>query len=308
MAFVFDPNQTPLDGAEAVALLVANLVSAGWAIHAYGTGAGGARVGGGVGFGAALLRDLSGAWVELVAAGVTDSIALQRSAAGAGDNTTWTFTYAKGGFAGDGGGDTIDSTVAGDLQTVYGPGALFPADDPLGACRLSCGADDASAAFYLLGWNRATGEGRVLIFCDVLTDTHASDASALVFYACAGGTNPGTVGVIGSPSVSPRCWHRYGLSGAVWAGGAYETSVIWGGLIPNGIGLDPFDGKDILSFPRFYYLTVSGFHLKGSTSLIAWNGRALTTGYTLDLPGAGDDRVSFGDISLPWPAGVAAVV
>lgn len=309
MAFQFDPNETPTDGAAAVALLVATLVTAGWAIYAYGTGSGGMRIAGGAGFSSASLVNRAGAWVELTAAGATDTVIFQRNAAGAGDNTTWAVFYAKGGLNADGSGDVIDTeATAGDLQTVFASGVLFPADDALGMCRVSCGADDASAAFYLAGWNRSTGEGRVLVMCDPLVPDDSADTAPLVFYAMSSVPgNPGANGIITSPTYAPWTWYRYGLSGATWCRGTYSTENLWpGAVVPGGV-LVGYDGKDKLFVPRFY--AVPGpVSYKGTGSLVTWTGRALGTAFTLDPTGAGDDRVVMGSISLPWPAGVAALV
>ena len=137
MAFQFDPNQSPIDGAAAVAQLVAVLVTAGWAIHAYGDGA--ARTAGGVGFSATSLRDNSGAWVAVLEpAGGPGTLVFQRSAAGAGDNTSWWVAYAHDGLNADGNGNTVDTEfTAGDLKNILGTignthgsgaAALFPAE------------------------------------------------------------------------------------------------------------------------------------------------------------------------------------
>lgn len=309
MAFQFDSNETPLDGAEAVSLLVALLVAAGWSIHAYGTGSGlgGARVSGGAGFGAASLRDLADSWVAVVAGGATDTLTFQRNNAAAGDNTTWTIGYAKGGLLADGAGGTVDSeATVGDLQTIYGPGAFFPADDSLGMCRVSSGANDASAAFYILGWDRGTGTARFLMFCDVLSGVKSADAAPLVFYAFAG-ANPGISGSINNPGNAPQCWLHYGLGGATWQRSFYAVMTGWPGAIQNGCVSSTYDGTDPLFVPTVF-TTSGGTQPKGASSILTWNGVSRPSGYTFDPTGAGDDRVSIGEVSVPWPAGVAAVI
>lgn len=309
MAFQFDPNETPLDGAEAVSLLVAVLVAAGWSIHAYGTGSGlgGARVSGGAGFGAASLRDLANSWVAVVAGGATDTLTFRRNNAAAGNNTTWTIGYAKGGLLANGAGGTVDSeATAGDLQVIYGPGALFPADNAGGMCRVSCGADDASAVFYITGWAISSGTPLFLFFCDVLSGLKVADTAPMVFYAAAG-SNPGHEVSVGNPSQAPQAWYRYGLSGHAWGRVYYAKLAGWPGFVQSGCVPSGYDAADALFVPMCFF-TVSGVQPKGVSTLLAWNGTARATGYTFDPTGAGDDRVSVGELSVPWPAGVAAVI
>lgn len=320
MAFQFDPNQSPIDGAAAVAQLVAVLVTAGWAIHAYGDGA--ARTAGGVGFSATSLRDNSGAWVAVLEpAGGPGTLVFQRSAAGAGDNTSWWVAYAHDGLNADGNGNTVDTEfTAGDLKDVLGSigdthgsgaAALFPADDALGCMRCSVGADDATRNWYLVGWNKGTGEARTLLFCDVVTG-HASDTDLRVIHASRRDFGPwaGEADVLTTYGTAPFSWFKRGLGGATWER-CYPMSIYsvnGGRVVPMSAGLNPFDGNDDLFVPVYFHDRAAVRYFKGTSSLLMYCAAARSTAHTFDPTGAGDDRVCFGHIALPWPAGTAALV
>lgn len=330
MAFSFDVNQTPIDGAAAVAQLVVLLTGTpGWSVHAYGDGT--ARTSGGSGFGASTLRDHDYAWVAVkIPGGGTDTLVFQRGDLDSGDNTAWMVAYAKGGLVtsgtglGDGTHPDAPST-AGDLKGVWGtPGdpnpspsnpttaQLFPADNSGGAFRCSCGADGASPyAWWLACWNIGTGEGRTLLFMDPAT-VHASDGARNVLHADYRGSSAwvGTLDRVSDPSTGPLSWYRRGQGDAAWARSPAPVLYVvnTGIAIPRNLGLNPWDSKDDL-LSMLYLHSVSGaLRWKGLSTLLTWNGTGRSTGHTFDPTGTGDDRVVVGDLSLPWPAGTAALV
>jgi hypothetical protein len=319
MAFQFSVNQTPINGARAVAQLIALLVTAGWSIHAYGDGS--TRTGSGTGFNATKLEDLASSWVAVNAPGSAGSLIFQRSAAGAGNNSSWWVAWAKAGLNTDGNGTTVDTEATasnrqnmwGTIGNTHGSGAatLFPADDALGMARCSCAADDASPAFWLACWNRGTGEARTLLFLDPCTG-HASDTAVEVLHAdyLNGGPWVGTMDrLANNATAAPFSWHRYGLSGSGWSRTMAPTLGGWPSVVvPRNLRLNPYDGRDELITPVFLQEYSSARWWKGIATMLLWAGYSRATGHTFDPTGAGDDRVVVGDIALPWPAGTAAVV
>lgn len=318
MAYQFDVNQTPINGARAVAQLIALLVAAGWSVHAYGDGT--SRTGGGAGFDATKLEDLASSWVA-VNATAGGTLIFQRSAAAAGDNAAWWVAWAKGGLGADGDGTTVDSeATASDRQNLWGTigdthgsgaATLFPADDALGMARCSCAADDASSNFWLACWNKGSGEARTLLFLDTLT-VHASDTAPEVLHAdyLTGGPWVGSTNRLAEdPGAAPFSWYRYGLAGATWARTGILRLGAWPGtLIPASLALNPYDGKDELLFPACFNEVAATRYWKGSLSMMVWVGSTRATGHTLDPTGAGDDRVVVSNVAFPWPTGTPAVI
>lgn len=317
MALHHDVNTTKNDGAGAVAALVDVLAAAGHAIYAYGTGASGSRVAGGGGFSPSSLRDVPRAWVTVALAGGAGYVTFQRSDAGAGDNASWWVAHTRGALASDGAGATVDSPAASnDTKNVWGtpsaPAQLFPPDDAAVGWRFHCAAQGAAP----YGWwchaaNVGTGEGRTLLAMDPVA-AHPSDQAPYVFIAqCRNG--PAWAGMfelafdfnVGGV----RCWHKRGMAGAAWVVGSLAPfTTNYGVLVPRYLGLNPYDGKDELVFP-FHAYDLSGVrYLKGVSLMIAYAGSARPNQHTFDPDVAGDDRIVVGDLTLPWPAGVAAVV
>lgn len=316
MAFQFDPNQTPIDGAAAVFQLVTNLVAAGWSIYAYGNGV--VRTAGGAGFVVASLRDIASAWVEVKAPdGSNRTITFQRSAAGVGDNTAWWVAYTEGGCDALGTGVVVDGpTVALDTKDVHGtvgaPATLFPVDNALGAFRCSTGADNATPyGAWMAAWNIGTGEARTLLFFDKANGP-STDPEPFVLHADYKAAAPwaGQYQRLSAIASAPLSWYERGLAGAAWARTLvpYFYTESYGIAVPTQASVDPVEGKDALALSIYVQDTAGVRYFKGATRMVAYTCFDRPTGHTFDPDGAGDDRVQVGHISLPWPAGVAAVV
>lgn len=327
MAYDFNVNATPIDGAAAIFNLVTSLLDAGWYMHAYGTGAGagGARTAGtGAaghagenGFAVTSLRDASSAWVALkLPDGSARTVIFQRGTDGGGANYNWWVAWSHGGLNADGDATTVDSSVtAGDRKNIHGeevgvgggPVQLFPADDALGMCRCSSGANDAAPyGAYLLGWNKGTGESRFLLLLEPVTANAADDSPWFFFAHYTGGNNVANFANVVSGSYG-RSWFKHGLGGAAWVNTAGARFYSDAGSIPQDLTVNPYDSKDDLFFFPLVQSN-AGARYKGITLQTAWDGVSRGTATTFDPTGAGDDRVALDNVTVPWPAGVAATV
>lgn len=320
MALQHDVNLTMNDGAQAVAALVARLVAAGHTIYAFGNHIAEAdvRSTGGAGFGASALRDIPGAWVTVQLAGACGHVTFQRSSEPAGSNAAWWVSFTRGALHIDGNGTTVDTpAAAGDRKDLWGtssvPAPLFPVDNAAVGWRFHCAAQDA----YPFGWwchaaNVGTGEGRTLLAMDPVA-AHPDDTTPYVFLAQCRSGHP-WVGMCELDTdinaCGARTWHRHGLSGASWVRG-FLPSLIWAGgqIIPRYLGLNPYDAKDeLLYVMHFYDDAVGSRFFKGVSLMTVHVGTGRPNQHTFNPDGAGDDRIVIGDLALPWPAGVAAVV
>ena len=321
MALQHDVNETPIDGAAAVLQLVTVLLAAGWSIHAYGDGT--TRTGSGAGFTVASLRNLSHAWVAVVAPAGTDTVVFQRSTAGAADNTSWWVAYASDGLLTNGDGTTVDSeATAGNLQSFRGTGGstpafaqLFAVDAAGGAFRCSAVADDATPyGWHLCAWNPGTGAGRTLIMFDPITNRNPADTGVYKTTALYRGSAPwcGDLTPIAEYNNTPSyCWELLGGPSPHWrqTSAGVVKNYINTVTIPGGGALNAYDGNDDLQ-PITHYTWDGGtaFRPKGTGTLAYWVVRARATGDTLDIVGETDDRIIVGYLALPWPHGVAGLV
>ncbi len=317
MAYTFDVNQTPIDGAAAIFQLVMALQTAGWTIHAYGTGAGGTRTGSGAGFAVTSLRDKSQAWVAVKRG--TRTFVFQRddnTDTPPGTNTDWWVGYCEGGLTTGGTATLADPpTVALDTKDVWGteaePAQLFPADDALGAFRCNVGADGASPyTWYMACWNKGTGDARTLLFFDKANGSSV-DPEPYVMHASYKASAPwaGAYDILASGSLGPFSWYKRGLGGAAFARTVLFAYADTGGQwAPGFLPVEPVESKDTLLLSLYGQNVASTRYPKGGSTMVAWSGGNRTTGFTFNVDGVTDDRVCVTHSTFPWPSGVAAVI
>lgn len=324
MALTYDVNVVCNNGAAAIYRLVQRLVSAGGSIYAHGNGSDGRVVGagsGGTAFAAAKLLDTADAWVEVTLPGSAGTLGIQRGNQSAGTNTHWWIRWSGAAQSTSGGsGTAMDAflTLDSNAVNIFGTGSggsavqAFPADDAVIGWRLHVAGYDASPyGMWLSVHDIGTGRVRTALAIDPVA-VHASDTVPYVFLAQyrQDGVDVCLFEALHNTNTS-RVYtrERHGLSGAVTTPCVAATLSWNGGTIsPRNLALNPYDSKDELDFVNWYTDHDSARRRKGTSQMIAWAGYDRPSGHTFNPDGTSDDRFCVGDITFPWPGGVAADV
>lgn len=316
MAIQRNVNQTPADSASAVAQLLAVALLCGHAIHAWGDGTPGPEHR----FtttptGADLAAPNS--WVAFVlSGGGAQTVVLQQGA----DPTSWWCGFAFGGLSADGGGDTVDTALAGDMRDFHSsdpsfgggvgnhtPSQLFAAD---GTYRFSVVGDDVTGSLWAGGWKIATGQRYTCFKFERLTGLHPSDTGP--WYLRAAYAADGVFAASTFQSLPGYLWRGKGSALARWDQGHNNVASLANGTsMLDGVQLSPYDNnyEVVGNLPIYSYgfSTDGGYRWKGYSDLRY----ALSGAPIFDLIDGGSlvvDYIVLDNVLLPWPHGVAPLV
>jgi hypothetical protein len=333
MAYTFSVNNTPVSGAYAVYVLIANLIAAGWANKSDSDGSTYAAGGGQVTTGNSGAHGLGNtkAWVRLQAPTVgsnTREIVFQRST----NNTDWRIKYsANAGFTGGSPG-TVQVPSATDEVILFGSGSdASPGFSTwLGTdngYRWHCAAGGAPEGycFYCFGiqtGTTSTYEGVGVMEIMATYDTGDVDPAALYMAGPGGAIFGGTDTTSTTTSCNNAQGNSNGGTGA-WFGATsnasgnfqfINTSVYYSGTLgvvagtSGSSGSLPFSGKD----PQVGVLWFRGSNrpaplgVKGYGTMLFWNGVTRTNMDTFDVAGT-KDRLFMNGMSLPWSGAVPLI-
>ena len=331
MAYIFNINQTPPNGAFAMYSLVATMISGGWTqvgsgdATTFSNAGAGPVIGGHVGIGG-LGNNQS--WVRLQMPLVTNAglsskreIIIQRG----GADTNWWIRYScSGSFIGTGNG-TISATVtptAADGINVYGGGSagsqLF---DSNGIYRANVAVQNvAPYGFVLWAFNfagsTANNNSRAIFLLDPITQAHPLDPDPYTTYADTGadlllnvysaGSGrfyvDGTANFLACYSTITSSANYKNCNTAIYYPG-FQTNI----LTPT----DPFNPGVDVTLPILYYRrpnTAAPVGPKGFSTIMAYVPNRRSVGYLLSLGATGaNSRFCIGDVCLPW-SGVPSLV
>lgn len=332
MAYTFSVNNTPTNGSQALYLLVACLMAAGWTQPdaSDGTTRAANRITGGAtgnnGLGNA------NAWVRLRAPIIgtqNREVTIQRGAA----DFSWRFKYsATAGFIT--GGSATATPSATDEVVILGTGTdavpTFNANwfSTNGTYRFHCIAGGAAESYSFLSFAVTTGTTNNVGGCfmlDVLAagSYPASDPDPAVCYACTAqtatalrelaiSTTGATVNVI-NPALARAWLGALGAAGIATTGTNNQNvgTLVYGGSVIGGGGSipsNPFTSKDeLLAVPWFRSATsVAPAGWKGYSTLLYFAGTVRTNMDTYDLATV-RDRLYLNTFSIPWSGALPTI-
>jgi hypothetical protein len=322
MTFIFDVNNGPITGDQAMFKLKTLLKTAGWTVPSSSDGltvfpSSDGIVGNGSGAGQ-IGNSLS--WFRIkqpTAVGLYQrELLIQRSSFG---GTGWMVRYSLTGFTGGSPTATVPPSAADQQPWLIGldfPTALYDTDNTY---RFNAGADNAPpygfwSCCYALTSPSHFASGGGLVMDPMKAGSYPpedQDPYIMLFDNPSSGTfNYNKLGSI------PVCY--YGLTadppfGTNWGScNAARMSVsvgVNGFIFPQGLGADPYSGKDqeceiMWCFPgqsnnTGYYTSYGG--LKGIGTILRWTGVQRDSGTTHSIAtGTSKERLVIADVNVPW--------
>lgn len=311
-------NLSPATGAAAMYALKETLKWAGWSIRSSGDGStynsSGDQITHG-GFGAGGMAN-SNAWFRIrTPEGVGGrEFTFQRTSA----NTTWRHKVSHSvGFVG-GSPSATQTPSATDEGVVWGSGTdaaptgtiWFGTD---GTYKVHIGAETAAPYdAYLIAAATGTGITKRWWFVNMVPGTYSGlDVAPYLVQISTDSAAETTMGSIAAgPNGIGYGYFKKGLSGESFV--RFRAFSFKGGTTPatvNGLGLNPYSGKDTIMPMYSGRLTADGdIGFKGSlpTSMIGWQGSSKSNGDHADV---GAVRYAYFDqIAIVYPAGVLPVI
>ncbi len=315
MSFIFNVNKATVTGPTLIYQLKETLKLAGWSVRSSGDGTSygsssdiitsGSTGAGGLGN--------TTAWFRIrmpVANSVTREFTFQRNSS----NTAWVIKYSySAGFSGGSPSATVTPT-ASDEQTLST--LNLNTDNTYNWAAAADYDGDDGYAFYLATFGKpGASNGRACsgsILFDVMQDGTYAEEDIDPYIIVVTNNISGAFGQaqLNAGSAISKCWLRKGMSGERFD--ACSAGIVGGGtgiLWPSLVGQNIYNLKEQIGpiiWARATSATPSPIGIKGISKIAKWNGVSRLSGDVFNLDGT-RDRISFGDINLPWNGSYAKI-
>lgn len=313
MAYLFTTNNTPATGVVLVFNFKTLLKSAGWTVKASGDGLSAysstADIITGSGSGANGLNN-SNAWFRIQDPAAKRELVFQRGTA----TTVWKVKYSATDKFITGGSASVYPTSADEQFLIGTSGAFASWMGTDNTYRWSAGVNTTDGyGFWSVGTsignaNGPTYSGVIILDPLAIGSFTINDVDPCVLYAASNATGILSLSTLQNSTIGMKSWFQKGTTNGAFTA-AFPCSFRLGGTttaIPNGVGYDQFTQKDVL-FNIYYARPVSNsnsttpppYGNKGMGTLIRW-GSTFHSNMTLLSIASNRDRITFGDITLPW--------